>query len=122
MEEDVRERSGAARLEDLETLRRRVSDSRREAEAVTRVVERTEWILYAAMFFLLPFVVVLFRRHLQAVHYYLAGAAFLALALVTLAVHFKGAAKRDKAAQAVRRAQEACEAARLSARDAATRR
>ncbi len=107
-----------AQVEDLETLQRRVSDLARKADAATQTYDRTAWIRYAAIFVPIPFVVLIFRLHMQAWHYYVAGALFLAVAVVLYAMDLAAVAKRDKAIQAVRRAQEACEVARMSQRDA----
>ncbi len=107
-----------AQVEDLETLQRHVSDLAREADAATQIHDCTAWISYAATFVAIPFVVVLFRRHMQAWHYYVAGALFLAGALVTYAMDLAAMAKRDKAIQAVQRAQKAYEVARMSQRNA----
>jgi uncharacterized membrane protein len=112
MEAEVGQGMVPAQPGELETLQRRVSDLQAEADAAARFHDRMAWILYAAIFVLIPFVVVLFRRHLQALHYYLAGATFLALALVACVMDLVGSAKRDQATEAIQRAQEAYQVAR----------
>src|SRR5688572_33080455 len=109
---------GAAQVEELETLNRRVSDLARKADAATRTYDRTAWIRYAAIFVPIPFVVLLFRLQMQAWHYYVAGALFLAVMFVMYAMDLAAVAKRDKAIQAAQRAHEAYEDARMSHRDA----
>ena len=104
----------SAQVEDLESLQRHVSDLTRKADAATQSYDRTAWIRYGAIWIPIPFVLLLFRLHLQVWHYYLAGALFLAVALVLYAMDLAAVAKRDKAIQAAQRAQEAYEVARMS--------
>jgi hypothetical protein len=108
--------SGTVQVEDLATLQRRVSDLARDADAATQAYDRTFWIRYAAIFVPIPFVVLLFRLHMQSWHYYVAGALFLAAMLVIYAIDLAAVAKRDKAIQAVQRAQEALDIAQMSQR------
>ena len=117
-EADASDEIGTAQVEDLETLQRHVSDLTRKADAATQTYDRTAWIRYGAIWVPIPFVVLLFRLHMQVWHYYVAGALFLAVALVMYAMDLAAVAKRDKAIQAVQRAQEAYEVARMSQRDA----
>src|SRR5687767_1924503 len=78
---DASDDIGTAQVEDLETLQRHVLDLAREAEETTQICDRMAWIAYAAMFIAIPFGVLLFRIHMQAWHYYVAGALFLACAV-----------------------------------------
>ena len=94
---DASDDIGTAQVEDLETLQRHVSALAREAEAATQIYDRTAWIAYVSMFIAIPFAVLLFRLHMQAWHYYVAGALFLACAVVIFAMDFAGTEKRDKA-------------------------
>ena len=105
-----------AQVDDLETLRRQMSDLAREAGAAARAGDRAAWIGYATIFIAIPFVVVLFRLHMQAWHYYVAGALFLVGALVTHALELAAMTRCDSALSAVQRAQEAYEAARTLGR------
>lgn len=73
-----------------------VESAQVEAGATTRRRDRAAWILYAAMFVVLPFVVLLFRLHMQSWHYYIAGTLFVACALIVLALEFVAPAKCDK--------------------------
>lgn len=115
---DVSVKLGTAQVEDLETLQRHVADLTRKAEVATRIYDRTAWIRYVAIFVPVPFIVLVFRLHMQAWHYYVAGALFLAVALVMYAMDLAAVAKRDNAIGAVQRAQETYEAARMSQREA----
>ncbi|MET1084054.1 MAG: hypothetical protein ABWY12_13560, partial [Burkholderiales bacterium] len=92
------------RVKDLETLRRHASDLRRKADAATQTYDRTAWIRYAAIFVPIPFVVLLLRFHLEPWGYYVAGALFVAVALVMYAMGLAAVAKRDTI-QAAQRAQ-----------------
>jgi hypothetical protein len=117
-EADASDEMGTEQVEDLETLQRHVSELRRKADAATQTYERTAWIRYAAIFIPIPFVVLPLRLHLEAWGYYVAGALFIAVAVVMYAMDLAALAKRDKTIEAAQRAQEACEAARTSRRDA----
>jgi hypothetical protein len=97
-------------------LQLRLAQLSLEAEAATRIHDRTVWIGYAGIFYLLPFLVLLFRFHMQAWHYYLAGALFLAGIVGFLALELAAMARRDRAIEAARRAQEEFEAARAEGR------
>lgn len=108
---------GIAQVEDLETLQRHVADLTRKADAAKRTYERGAWIRYGAIWVPIPFVVLLFRLHMQVWHYYVAGALFLAVALVVYAMDVAAAAKSERAVQAAQRAQDAYEVARMSQRD-----
>ena len=102
---------GAAQVEDVGTLQRHAADLTRKADAATQSYDRAAWIMYGAIWVPIPFVLLLFRLHLQVWHYYVAGALFLAVALVLYAMDLAAVAKRDKAIQAAERAQEAYEVA-----------
>ena len=115
---DASDEVGTAQVEDLQVLQRHVSDLAREADAATQAYDRTTWIRYAAILVPIPFLVLLVRLRMQAWHYYVTGALFLAAALVMYVMDLAAVAKRDKAIQAARRAQEAYEVARVSQRDA----
>jgi len=117
-EADASDERGTERAEDLETLQRHVSDLRRKADAATQTYERTAWRRYGAIFIPIPFVVLLLRLHLEAWGYYVAGALFIAVAVVMYAMDLAALAKRDKTIEAAQRAQEAYEAARTLRRDA----
>ncbi len=117
-EADARDEIGTAQVEDLDPLQRHVSDLTREADAAIQTYDRTAWIRYGTIWIPIPFVVLLFKLDMQVWHYYVAGALFLAVALVMYAMDLAAVAKRDKAIQAVQRAQEAYEVARMSQRDA----
>ena len=111
---DAIDQSGTARVEDLEALRRRASDLARIAEAATQRYDRTFGVRYAAIFFPIPFLVVLFRTHMLAWHYYVAGALFLVVMAAIYALDLAADEKCKEAIQAARRAHEAYEAAWVS--------
>ena len=109
---DASDEIGPARVENLEALRRHVSELASKADAAAQGYDRTFWIRYAAIFFPIPFVVVLFRVHMQAWHYYVAGALFLAGMIVIYAMDLVAVEKREAAIQAAQRASETYDAAR----------
>lgn len=104
--------SGTERVQSLETLQLHVRESMREADEATRIYDRSAWIRYAAVFIPIPFVVLLLRLHMAAWGYYVAGALFLALALLLYTLDLAAVTKRDKAIEAAERAREIYESAR----------
>ena len=50
------------------------------------IYDAVAWLAYAAMFLVIPFTVLLFRLQMHAAHYYLAGAMFLACAILFFAM------------------------------------
>jgi hypothetical protein len=113
---DASDEMGTAQVQNLEALQRHVSDLAREADAATRMGDRTTWIGYATIFIAIPFVVVLFRLHMQAWHYWVAAALFVLGAVVTHAMELASMTKCDQAAQALECARQAYEVARTSQR------
>jgi hypothetical protein len=107
-----------APVDDLEALQRQAADLARAANAATQTYERTAWICYAAIFLVIPLAVVIFRLHMQAWHYYLAGALFLAGALLSSAMDIVAMSRQDDADRAARRAHDASEDFRVSRRGA----
>jgi hypothetical protein len=63
-----------------------------DAEALAGRYDAWAWVAYAAMFLVIPFVVLVFRLHMHAWHYFLAGGMFLAFAALFFAMD--GAATR----------------------------
>jgi hypothetical protein len=116
---DVSAEIVTAQFQDLETLQRRLSELAHEADAATQTYDRTAWIRYAAIWIPIPFLVLLFRVHMQAWHYYVAGALFVVVSLVMYVVDLAAVEKRDETVEAAQRALEAYEAARMSQRHAA---
>lgn len=104
---DASDKFGIVQAADPETLRRLASDLARDADEAMRAYERTAWIRYAVIFVPVPFVVLIFRLHMQAWHYYLAGGAFLAIAVAMYVLDVVAVEKRDRAIGAARRAVEA---------------
>ncbi|HVE48337.1 MAG TPA: hypothetical protein VNG69_01825 [Casimicrobiaceae bacterium] len=105
-ETDAADGIGAEPVDDLQALQRNALDLKRKADAATHSYDRTAWIRYAAMWVPIPFVVLLFRRHMEAWHYYIAGALFIVVGAVIYAMELAAVAKRDKAIQMAEHAQE----------------
>ena len=117
-EADAIDEIGTEQVADLQALQRNALDLKRKADAATQTYDRTAWIRYAAIWVPIPFVVLLLRLHLEAWHYYIAGALFIAVGAMIYAMDLAAVAKRDKAIQMAEHAQEVYEgAARIEQRD-----
>jgi hypothetical protein len=81
------------------------------AKALKQAYERATWYRFAAVFFPIPFVVVLMRLDLEAWHYYLAGGGYVAMAFLLYAVDTSLSEKCDAARAAAERALRLCEQA-----------
>jgi ABC-type protease/lipase transport system fused ATPase/permease subunit len=106
-------------VDDLEALRRQAAALQVKAQTATRTYNRSTWIRFAATFFPVPFVVVLFRLHLEAWGYYLAGALIITLGALMVAMDGTAAAKRNAATEAAERAHQAYKQARRQPRSGA---
>lgn len=113
--------AGAA-TEDIDSLQRQAAALAARAQALTETYQRRTWWRFALVFFPVPFVVVLLRLELEAWHYYLAGAAYLAFSAWLYATDSAASAKCDEAVTAAERAQRALEAARSAPTHAETAR
>jgi hypothetical protein len=101
----------ATESEKIESLQRKAKALAAEAEALTDTYRRTTWIRFTAVFFPVPFVVVLLRLDLEPWHYYLAGAAYLALSALLYVFDTAASDKCDAATRAAGRARQAYELA-----------
>ncbi len=113
---------GIEPVDDLLALQRNASDLKRKADAATQTYDRTAWLWYALIWVPIPFVVLLFRFHMEAWHYFIAGALFIVIGAAIYAMDFAAVAKRDKAIQLAERAQEAYENAARTRMDDELRR
>ena len=91
--------------EDPEALGRRMSDLAGRATAATQAYDRLAWLGYITIFVPIPFAVLVFRLHMEAWHYYVAGGLFVVVALVVYSLDSAAANRRDEPARAVERAQ-----------------
>lgn len=91
----------------LALLQQRATEAQARAEALTDAYNRRTWYRFTAVFFPIPFVVVLLRLNLDYWHYYLAGGGYLLFA-AALFVYDTRFSDRVKAAE-----KEAAEAQRL---------
>ena len=82
----------------LASLQQRADETRARAEALNAAYNRRTWYRFMAVFFPIPFVLVLMRLDLDYWHYYLAGGSYLlfGMALYTYDTRF---ADRVKAAE-----------------------
>ena len=102
----------AERVDDLETLQHRASALEAKAEAAALDFDRTTWIRLVLLFFPVPFVVVLFRLHLDPWGYYVAGALIVTFAVMLVAIDKMAMRNRDAALKAAEHARKAYEEAR----------
>jgi hypothetical protein len=101
----------ASETEKIEALHRQASALAAEAQALTETYRRTTWIRFVAVFFPVPFVVVLLRLQLEPWHYYLAGAAYLGFSAILYVMDTAASEKCDAAIKAAGRARQAYELA-----------
>lgn len=104
--------------DELEALQHQATALTTDAEAATRTYNRTAWLKYVAVFIPVPFGVLLFRLYLEAWGYYLAGAAFVIVAIAMLVMDGIAVAKRDRAIEAAEQARQAYQSARTARGDA----
>jgi hypothetical protein len=97
--------------EKIEALHRQAKALAAEAGALTDTYRRTTWIRFVAVFFPVPFVVVLLRLELEPWHYYLAGAAYLGFSAILYVIDTAASDKCDAATRAAGRARQAYELA-----------
>ena len=108
----------ATETEKIEALHRQASALAAEAEALTDTYQRTTWIRFVAVFFPVPFVVVLLRLEHEPWHYYLAGAAYLGFSAILYVIDTAASDKCDAASKAAGRARQAYELASHPSTDA----
>lgn len=82
----------------LATLQQRADAARAEAAALADTYNRRTWFRFTAVFFPIPFVLVLMRFELDYWHYYLAGGGYLVFAAL-LYVYDTRFSDRVKAAE-----------------------
>jgi len=82
-----------------------VEGLKREAEAAARVYDRGAWIKLAIHFFVVPFIVVVFRHHLEPWSYWVLGALYVLVAGGLLYLDQKARTVRDLALEAAEQAQ-----------------
>ena len=101
-------------VDDIETLQRTTSALTAKADALALAYRRYTWLRFVAVFFPVPFVVVLLRLELEAWHYFLAGGAYLAVSAALYVIDSKASARCDEATKAAENAQRALAQARDS--------
>lgn len=100
----------------IETLKQHAFAGQAAARAAVRAYGRASWLRFAATFIPVPLVVVLFRLHLVAWHYYILGGAFIVIAGLMYALDSRAADRRDKALADAKAARAAYRAARIAAK------
>ena len=100
--------------EDIETLRRQAEAWAEKAEAAARTFDRATWVRFFLLFFPIPFGVLLFRLHLEAWHYYAAGALGIVFTTLLVVLDRSAMRKRDRTIEAAKRARASYDEARTS--------
>ncbi len=84
----------------------------KEARAAVQAYNRASWIRFALVFVPVPLIVVTFRLHLEAWHYYVLGGAFIFCAGLLYVLDDRAATRREAALKAARVARATYQAAR----------
>lgn len=90
---------------DVAGLKRDAEAARRAGQAAARVYDRGAWIKLAVHFFVVPFIVVVFRHHLEPWSYWVLGALYVLVAGGLLYLDQKARTVRDLAVEAAEQAQ-----------------
>jgi len=99
-------------IDALEHLQHDALTLKAQAEQAARTYNRATWVRFVLVFFPIPFVVVLFRLHIDAWVYYLAGALIIVSGAVLYMLDGAASAKVDAAVEAAEKAQQAYDEAR----------
>lgn len=95
----------------LALLQQRADEAKARAAALTGAYDRRTWFRFTAVFFPIPFVLVLMRLDLDYWHYYLAGGGYLLFAALLYAYDTRFADKVKAAEKEANEAQRRVEAA-----------
>jgi hypothetical protein len=87
-------------------------ERQRQARAAVRTYNRGSWIRFMLVFVPVPLVVVTFRLHLEAWHYYVLGGVFIFFAGLLHVLDDRAAGRREAASKAARTARAAYRQAR----------
>ncbi|HKU96799.1 MAG TPA: hypothetical protein VJR58_16065 [Vineibacter sp.] len=90
---------------DLEGLKRDAEAAHRTGQAAVRAYDQGAWIKLAIHFFIVPFIVVVFRHHLEPWSYGVLGTLYVLLAGGLFYLDQRARAVRDRALDAAERAQ-----------------
>ena len=97
--------------EDLPGLHREAISLETQAAALTRAYQRATWVRFVAVFFPIPFVVVLLRLELEAWTYYLWGALIVLSGGTLYVVDTAASTRVDRMVEAAVKARQAYEEA-----------
>jgi hypothetical protein len=92
-------------MTDIRSLQREAESARQAGQAAARAYDRGAWIKLGIHFFAVPFVVLVFRHHLEPWSYCVLGALYMLVAGALLYLDRKERAARDVALQAAGQAQ-----------------
>jgi len=91
-------------------LKRRADELSQRAAALNDAYNRVTWYRFTAVFFPIPFVVVLMRLNLDYWHYYIAGGGYLLFGMALYVID-------DRASDRVKRAEKEAAEAQSAAAD-----
>ena len=93
-------------------LQRRAAELGARAAALKANYDGRTWYRFVAVFFPIPFVIVLLRLQLEYWHYYLAGGAYILFAAALYSYDTRASERVDKAVKEAEQAREQAEAVR----------
>src|SRR5579862_3406730 len=102
----------ADRAHDIEALNRRATFLSTHADALTDAYNRSTWYRFTAVFFPVPFVLLLLRLHVDYWHYYIFGACYLLFSAALYRYDGRASDRYKAAQQQADEAQRALEQAR----------
>ena len=98
--------------EDLAILQRRATALAAKAETLNDAYNRSTWYRFTAVFFPVPFVLVLLRLQVDYWHYYIFGSAYVLFAALLYVYDGRASDRCKSAEKEAKEAQRALEAAR----------
>lgn len=100
---------------DLDTLQHRAATLGVRARALRGAYDRSTWYRFAAVFFPVPFTVLLFRLHLDAWHYCLAGGGYIVFSMALYTCDTRASGRCERAEAEAENARQDLERSRLQA-------
>jgi hypothetical protein len=96
--------------DDIDELHRRAAELEARAEAATLAYQRATWVRFVAVFFPIPFVLVLLRLEVEAWTYYVWGALIVLIGGILYVLDTRASDRVDRLAAEAARARAACDA------------
>ena len=96
---------------EIDLLRKRARALDAEADTLQRAYDRATWVRFTAVFFPVPFIVVMLRLEMEYWHYYVAGTAYLVFSAALYSYDGRAADRCTAARKAADEARAAWKAA-----------